>query len=64
MEIKMNNGSVIKTAEAFENTRGKIRRIPQDCLSCGQSMVTDEDNLFCVFHQKEVNDDGYCEEYN
>lgn len=37
---------------------------PKDCMSCGHSMVTDEDELFCVIKQEIVPDDGYCDEYN
>jgi len=36
----------------------------KDCFNCGQSMVTDEDKLFCVAHQKIVNDEDVCEDYN
>lgn len=42
----------------------KARECPKDCMNCSNSMVTDEDELFCVIKQKIVPDDGYCDEYN
>jgi hypothetical protein len=41
-----------------------MKEVKKDCFSCSQSMVTDGDKLFCVIHQKEVEDDGYCDDYN
>lgn len=36
----------------------------RDCLSCSNSGVTENDELFCVVKQEIVQEDGYCEEYN
>lgn len=36
----------------------------KDCLSCSNSGVTEEDELYCVIKQEIVNEDDVCEEYN
>lgn len=36
----------------------------KDCFTCGQSMVDEDDKLFCVVHKKIVQDEETCEEYN
>lgn len=41
-----------------------MNEVPKDCLSCGQSMVTDNDELYCVVNKKIVKDEDTCEDYN
>lgn len=36
----------------------------KDCLSCGHSGVTEDDELWCSLKQKIVNDDDFCEDHN
>lgn len=64
MKIKFTNGSIIKTIKNSNSVRSKIKTIPQDCLNCSQSMSIENDNLFCIIHQKEVKDNEYCKNYN
>ena len=41
-----------------------MKEAPKDCLSCGQSMVTDDDKLFCVVKEEIVEEDNVCSDYN
>lgn len=41
-----------------------MKECPKDCMSCSNSSVTDEDELFCIVHKKIVNDEDICDEYN
>ncbi|MFK4380212.1 hypothetical protein ABH948_005662 [Bacillus sp. RC218] len=36
----------------------------EDCLNCGNSLSDDDNNLYCSVHQKIVNEDEKCDEYN
>jgi len=40
----------------------------KDCLSCSNSYSTDakngEDLLFCIEHNKQLKEDGFCEDFN
>lgn len=36
----------------------------KDCLSCSNSMSTEDDELYCVMKQKIVEEDYVCEEHN
>jgi hypothetical protein len=37
---------------------------PKDCMSCANSMVTEDDELFCIIFQTIVDDHDDCEHYN
>ena len=41
-----------------------MKEVEKDCFSCGQSMVTEEDELFCMVHQRIVKDNEACEDYS
>ena len=41
-----------------------MKELDNLCMFCGQSMVTDEGNLYCVEHNKIVMEDETCEEFN
>jgi hypothetical protein len=41
-----------------------MKEVPRDCLSCSHSGVTEDDELYCVIHQKIVKDEDVCNEYN
>ncbi|MDR4324022.1 hypothetical protein FOS03_25975 [Bacillus paranthracis] len=36
----------------------------KDCLNCGNSLSDDDNNLYCSVHQKIVDEDEKCDEYN
>ncbi|MGX1266728.1 hypothetical protein RKD55_004672 [Rossellomorea marisflavi] len=36
----------------------------KDCLTCGNSMSTDENELFCNIKEEFVKEDDSCEDYN
>ena len=37
---------------------------PKDCLSCSNSMSTEDDKLYCVIKLDFVEEDYCCEHYN
>lgn len=36
----------------------------KDCLICSNSYITLEDELYCAIHNKKVEEDGICDDYN
>ncbi len=36
----------------------------EDCLNCSNSLSDDDNNLYCSVHQKIVDEDEKCDEYN
>lgn len=36
----------------------------EDCLSCGHSLSTDDNELFCTIKKELVKEDDACEDYN
>lgn len=41
-----------------------MKDVEHICIYCGHSMLTEEDELFCVIKQEIVKDEETCEEYN
>jgi hypothetical protein len=41
-----------------------MQEIPKDCLSCANSGINDDDELWCVVKQEVVPENDTCEDYN
>ena len=48
----------------LEVEKYKTRKLNRLCMFCGQSMVMEEDGLWCVEHNKIVMEDETCGEFN
>ena len=47
--------------EVEEIVLGRIEKL---CINCGHCMILEENDLYCVEHQKVVQEDETCEEFN